>query len=156
MSAAPSTLYCTAFSRTWGLLCTGTGILFETLSRTFFSIPHFNSGIHHFILLKWGIHFQHWFPMPELPSKEEGIGRSRKKSIPDFISRVKELTSSINSQFLPLLEGNSGIVKRCRKWIPHFRSVKWWILELKWGIEKNVLLKLSNRSKFFQWTCYWY
>ena len=34
---------------------------------------------------------------------------------------------------------------QCRKWIPHFRSVKWWILELKWGIEKkNVLLKVSN------------
>ena len=41
----------------------------DTLSKTFFSIPHFNSGIHHFTLLKWGIHFRHWFLMPELPSK---------------------------------------------------------------------------------------
>ena len=35
-------------------------ILIDTLSKTFFSIPHFNSGSHHFTLLKWGIHFQHW------------------------------------------------------------------------------------------------
>jgi len=26
--------------------------LLDTLSKTFFSIPHFNSGIHHFTLLK--------------------------------------------------------------------------------------------------------
>ena len=30
------------------------------------------------------------------------------------------------------------------KWIPHFRSIKWSIPELKLGIEKNVLLKVSN------------
>ena len=28
---------------------------------------------------------------------------------PDFMSKVKELTSRIEDQFLPLLEGNSGI-----------------------------------------------
>ena len=54
------------------------------------------------------------------------------------------MTSSSSYQFLPLLEGNSGIGNQCRKWIPHFRSVKWWILELKWGIEKHVLHKVSN------------
>ena len=35
----------------------------------------------------------------------------------------------------------SGI--QFRKWIPHFIGVKWSMLELKWGIEKNVLLKVS-------------
>ena len=52
-------------------------VLIDTLSKTFFSIPRFNSGIDHFILLKWGIHFRNWesmpevnsLPMPELPSK---------------------------------------------------------------------------------------
>ena len=39
--------------------------LLDTLSKSFFSIPHFNSGIDHFILLKRGIQF----PMPELLSK---------------------------------------------------------------------------------------
>ena len=75
------------------------------------------------------------------------------KSIPDFISKVKELTSSYSCQFLPFLEGNSGIGNWCPKWIPHFRSVKWWIPELKWGIEKNVLLKVSinTLTLFFKW-----
>ena len=27
-----------------------------------FSIPHFNSKIDHFLLLRWGIHFQNWIP----------------------------------------------------------------------------------------------
>ena len=73
-------------------------ILWNTLSKSFFSIPHSNSGIDHFILLKWGVHFRNWIhnagidhfillkwgmhfrnwesmpevnslPMPELPSK---------------------------------------------------------------------------------------
>ena len=70
-------------------------------------------------------------------------------SIPDFVSKVKELTSSSSFQFLPLLEGNSGIGNLCWKWILHFRSVKWWILELKWGIDKNVLLKVSIRNAKF-------
>ena len=81
-----------------------------------------------------------------LPSEEVGIGSQFRKSIPDFISKVKELTSSYSCQFLPLLKGNSSIGNQCRKWIPHFRSVKWWIQALKWGIEKNVLLKVSNIS----------
>ena len=34
----------------------------DTLSKSFFSIPHFNSGIDHFILLKWGINFRNWIP----------------------------------------------------------------------------------------------
>ena len=34
----------------------------DTLSKSFFSIPHFNSGIDHFILLKWGIDFRNWIP----------------------------------------------------------------------------------------------
>ena len=36
--------------------------LIDTLSKSFFSITHFNSGIDHFILLKWGIHFRNWIP----------------------------------------------------------------------------------------------
>ena len=92
--------------------------------------------------------------MPELPSKS---------------GRNWELMPEVNSQFLPLLEGNSGIGKELtsgidsqfrkwiphfrsikwsipalgiqfRKWTPHFRSIKWSIPELKWGIEKNLLL----------------
>ena len=55
----------------------------------------------------------------------------------------QELTSGIDSQFLPILEGNFGIRNQCWKWIPHFKSVKWWIPEFKWGIEKNILLKVS-------------
>ena len=37
-------------------------ITLDTLSKSFFSIPHFNSGIDHFILLKWGIDFRNWIP----------------------------------------------------------------------------------------------
>ena len=86
-----------------------------------------------------------------LPSEEVGIGSQFRKSIPDFASKVKELTSSSSFQFLPLLEGNSGIRNQCQKWIPHFRSIKWWIPELKWGIDKNVLLKVSiNFLNFYQ------
>ena len=44
-----------------------------------------------------------------LPSEEVGIGSQFRKSIPDFVSKVKELTSGIEDQFLPLLEGNSSI-----------------------------------------------
>ena len=38
------------------------GRILDTLSKSFFSIPHFNSGIDHFILLKWGIDFRNWIP----------------------------------------------------------------------------------------------
>ena len=69
-----------------------------------------------------------------LPSEEVGIGSQFWKSISGFISKVKELTLSYSCQFLSLLEGNSGIGNQCQKWIPHFRSVKWSIPELKWGI----------------------
>ena len=87
--------------------------------RNWSSIPEVNTWL--YLLTEIRIHPQFW------------------KSIPDFISKVKELNSGIEDQFLPLLEGNSGIVNRCQKWIPHFRSVKWWIPELKWGIEKKLL-----------------
>ena len=57
------------------------------------------------------------------------------------------MTSSYSCQFLPLLEGNSSIGNQCQKRIPHFRSIKWWNPDLKWGIEKNVLLKVSNSNQ---------
>ena len=40
--------------------------------------------------------------------KETRVPQFR-KSIPVFISKVKEFTSLIEDQFLPLLDGNSGI-----------------------------------------------
>ena len=59
----------------------------HTLSNTFF----FNSGIWLYLLKEIGNHSQFW------------------KSIPDFIGKVKELTSGIDDQFLPLLESNFSI-----------------------------------------------
>ena len=55
-----------------------------------------------------------WSSIPEVNSwhyllKEDGIHSQFRKSIPNFKSKVKELTSRIEYQFLPLLEGNSGI-----------------------------------------------
>ena len=57
--------------------------------RNWSSIPEVNPWI--YLLKEVGIHSQFW------------------KSISDFISKVKELTSGIEDQFLPLSEGNSSI-----------------------------------------------
>ena len=56
---------CECFSLTlvsWTIVWASEPKYLDTLSKTFFSIPNFNSGIDHFILLKWGIHFQNWIP----------------------------------------------------------------------------------------------
>ena len=57
---------------------------------------------------------RNWSLIPEVNSwhyllKEVGIHPQFRKSIPDFISEVKELTYGIEDQCLPLLVGNSGI-----------------------------------------------
>ena len=54
---------------------------------------------------------RNWSSIPEVNSwhyllKEVGIHSQFQKSIPDFISKVKELTSRIKR---PILEGDSGI-----------------------------------------------
>ena len=56
---------------------------------------------------------RNWSLMLEVNSslyllKETRVPQYR-KSIPVFISKVKEFTSLIEDQFLPLLDGNSGI-----------------------------------------------
>ena len=73
--------------------------------QNIFSIPHFNSGIHHFTLLKWGIHFWHWFPMLELPSKR---GRNWKEE--EEVNSFTLLTKSEN--WLPELRTNSYLFRR--------------------------------------------
>ena len=95
-----------------------------------------------------------------LPSEEVGIGSQFWKSIPGFISKVKELTFSYSCQFLSLLEGNSGIGNQCQKWIPLFRSIKWWILlkvsNMFWGIKiffehfYQIFLNFSKTFPNFQ------
>ena len=55
---------------------------------------------------------RNWSSIPEVNSwhyllKEVGIHSQFQKSIPDFISKVKELTSGIVNEFQPLLEGNA-------------------------------------------------
>ena len=52
-----------------------------------------NSGNHNFTLLKWGIHFRHWFLMPELLSK---------------IGRNWELMPEVNSWPMPELSSERG------------------------------------------------
>ena len=59
------------------------------------------------------------------------------------------MTSGIEDEFQSLLEGKVRKVilalhSQFQKWIPTFRSLKWWFPELKWGIKQNVLLKVSN------------
>ena len=76
-------------------------LILDTLSKTFFSIPELI--ILHFYSEEFTSGIE--FPMPELLSK----GGRNWSSIPDFISKVKELTSGIEDQFLPFLEGNSSI-----------------------------------------------
>ena len=72
--------------------------LIDTLSKTFFSIPHFNSGIHHFTHFTAGIDSQ----CRNYLLKEIGIGRKRRKSIPLLYLQSQELTSGIENQFLPI------------------------------------------------------
>ena len=62
-----------------------------------------------YLLKQVGIGPQFQMSIPEYLLKEIGIHPQFWKSIPDFISKVMELTSGIEDQFLPLLEGNSGI-----------------------------------------------
>ena len=61
-----------------------------------------------------------------------------------YTSKARNSLLELNSQCRNYLLKVVGIDPQFWKSIPHFRSVKWSILELKWGIEKNVLLKVST------------
>jgi len=72
-----------------------------------------------------------WCQIPDVNSwlnllKEIRIHPQFRKSIPDFISKVKELTSGIEDAFLTLLERNLVMHLQFQKWIPQFRGVKSW------------------------------
>ena len=84
----------------------------DTLTKTFFSIPRFNSKIHHFKLLKWGIHFWHWFTMPELPSKR-GRNWKEEEEVNSFTLLIKSGIYFRNWESIPTyLEG------KVRNWLP--------------------------------------